>query len=294
MNLKKLEAFILVVEKRSFSEAAAILNSSQPAVSLKVKSLEEDLGLELLDRGLSGIEPTAAGLLVYRAAKEITQRWRKLEDDLHGFEDTLTGSFTIGASTIPGTYLVPGWIKTFHTLYPKVDITIEIGDSEEILTKLLNHKIDAAITGLKQDSNKLQTYPVAADSLVLITPNGHPLAHLNNPDFSQLTQYDFVVREKGSGTRKVMEGYLGNHGIKLTDLRTVVSFGSTEAIIAAVEAGLGISFISKLAALPAVMAKRIQMLEQFNPIQRGFYFTTLVEAEDRPIIKEFSKILVKE
>lgn len=292
MNLKKLEAFIMVVEKRSFSEAAAALKSSQPAVSIKIKGLEEDIGLDLLERGLSGIQPTAAGMMVYHAAKEITQRWRKLEDDLLGFEDTLTGTLTIGASTIPGTYLIPGWVKKFHSIYPKVDIIIEIGDSKEILHKLLNQQIDIGITGMKQDSPKLIQQEIASDSLVLITPNNHPLAGMDTPDFSQLTKYDFVAREKGSGTRKVMEDFLASHGLSFTDLRTIVSFGSTEAIIAAVEAGLGISFISKLAALPAVKAQRVQLIEKFTPFHRNFYFTTLSDSASRPIIKEFTNILL--
>jgi len=293
MNLNKLEAFILVVEKKSFSEAAAALKSSQPTTSLKIKSLEEELGLELLERGTSGIQPTAAGQLVYHAAKELTKRWRRLEDDLHGFQDTLTGTLTIGASTIPGTYLVPGWIKTFRSLYPKVDVTIEIGDSKKILDKLLDHQIDIGIIGLEQDSNKLKFRPIASDSLVLITPNGHPMVHSDDSDFSQIKQYDFVLREKGSGTRKVMEDYLSIHECSLSDLHSVVSIGSTEAVIAAVEAGLGISFISKLAALPAAKAGRIQIVEKFDPFLRNFYFTSLTDTENRPIIKEFTELLLK-
>jgi DNA-binding transcriptional LysR family regulator len=287
MNIKKLEAFIMVVDKKSFSEAAASLKSSQPAISLKIKSLEEDLGLDLLARGISGIQPTAAGMLVYQASKEITQRWSRLEEELFGFQDTLTGSLTIGASTIPGTYLLPNWIKKFRSLYPKVDVTIEIGDSKKMLNKLLDHQIDVGIIGMHQDSNKLKFRSIASDSLVLITPNEHPMLHSSDQNFSQIEQYDFVMREKGSGTRKEMEDYLSIHGFSLSDLKTVVSIGSTEAVIAAVEAGLGISFISKLAALPAAKANRVQMIEKFDPFHRNFYLTTLTEAENRPIIKEF-------
>jgi DNA-binding transcriptional LysR family regulator len=287
MNIKKLEAFIMVVDKKSFSEAAASLKSSQPAISLKIKSLEEELGLDLLERGMAGIQPTSAGMLVYQASKEITKRWSKLDDELSSFQDTLTGSLVIGASTIPGTYLLPSWIKKFRSLYPKVDVTIEIGDSHKMLNKLLDHQIDVGIIGMHQDSNKLRFRPIASDSLVLITPNEHPMLHSSDPNFNQIKQYDFVMREKGSGTRNEMEDYLSIHGLSLSDLKTVVSIGSTEAVIAAVEAGLGISFISKLAALPAVKANRVQMIEKFAPFHRNFYLTTLTEAENRPIIKEF-------
>lgn len=291
MNLKKLDAFIMVVEKNSFSEAAAALKSSQPSVSLKIKSLEDELGFELLDRGAAGIRPTSAGMLVYTAAKDIANRWRMLEGELGEFQGTLTGTLTIGASTIPGTYLLPGWVKKFRSLFPKVDVKIEIGDSKKVVEKLQNHQIDAAIIGMKVESRLLKSNPVAVDSLVLVTPEDHPLVHTASADFSQLQQYDFVLREEGSGTRKMMERYLAEKELSLKDLKVAVSIGSTESVIAAVEAGLGISFISKLAAMPAERAGRIKIVDTFEPYQREFYLVTHSDAENRPIIRQFSEIV---
>jgi DNA-binding transcriptional LysR family regulator len=293
MNFKKLEAFISVLEKRSFSEAAAALKSSQPAISLKIKSLEEELGIELLDRGRSGVHPTRAGILVYQTAKEIMGRWGQLEDDLLGFQDTLTGTLTIGASTIPGTYLIPGWIKKFRTLYPKVDVKIEINDSRKILNKLFDHQIDVGIVGLHQQSAKMITKAVASDSLVLIVPVEHEISQSSHLDFNLLKKYDLVLREEGSGTRKEMEEYLEINGSSLADFNSSISIGSSEAVISAVEAGLGISFISKLAAVPAVKANRVKMIETLKPYQRNFYFSTLSESENRPIIREFTNFLAK-
>lgn len=291
MNLKKLEAFIMVVEKNSFSEAAAALKSSQPSVSLKIKSLEDELGFELLDRGAAGIRPTPAGVLVYTAAKDIAKRWRMVEGELGEFQGTLTGTLTIGASTIPGTYLLPGWVKRFRSLFPKVDVKIEIGDSKKILEKLQNHQIDAAIIGMKVESRLVKSNPVATDSLVLVTPEGHPLVQTDSADFSQLQQYDFVLREEGSGTRKMMEHYLAEKGLSFEDLTVAVSIGSTESVIAAVEAGLGISFISRLAAMPAQRAGRIKIVDMFEPYEREFYLVTHTDAENTPIIRQFSEIV---
>jgi DNA-binding transcriptional LysR family regulator len=289
MNFKKLDAFIMVVEKNSFSEAAAALKSSQPSVSLKIKSLEDELGFELLDRGASVIRPTSAGLLVYSAAKDIKTRWKTLEDNLSEFQGTLTGTLSIGASTIPGTYLLPSWIKKFRTLYPKVDVKINIGDSKKVLDQLQNHQIDAAIIGMKVDSRLLTSKPIASDSLVLITPEGHPLINAESPDFAETQQYDFVLREEGSGTRKMMEHYLGEKGLSLDDLNVAVSIGSTESVIAAVEAGLGISFVSRLAAMPAAKAGRISIISNFEPYEREFYLVAHSDAENRPLIKQFTE-----
>ncbi|MBT2643417.1 LysR family transcriptional regulator [Bacillus sp. ISL-41] len=291
MNLKKLEAFIMVVEKNSFSEAAAALKSSQPSVSLKIKSLEDELGFELLDRGAAGVRPTPAGMLVYTAAKDIAKRWRMLEGELGEFQGTLTGTLTIGASTIPGTYLLPGWVKRFRSLFPKVDVKIEIGDSKKILEKLQNHQIDAAIIGMKVESRLVKSTTVATDSLVLVTPEGHPLVQTESADFLQIQQYDFVLREEGSGTRKMMERYLAEKGLSIEDLKVAVSIGSTESVIAAVEAGLGISFISRLAAMPAEKAGRIKIDDTFEPYEREFYLVTLADAENTPMISKFSEIV---
>jgi DNA-binding transcriptional LysR family regulator len=294
MNLKKLEAFVSVLEKKSFSEAAVTLKSSQPAISLKIKSLEEELGFELLDRSHSGIQPTAAGVLVYQAATEIFHRWGRLEDDLHGLHDTLTGNLTIGASTIPGTYLVPTWIKKFRKLYPKVTITVEISDSKDILNKLQNQQVDIGIIGMQQHSSKIKFKPIASDSIVLITPYDFPYAETTELNYSLLRDLDLVLREEGSGTRKVMEEYLKLSGYKLTDFRPSISIGNTEGVIAAVEAGLGFSFVSKLAAAPAAKAKRINMIEPTIPYERTFHLTNLLEKVDRPIIKEFNDFLIKD
>jgi DNA-binding transcriptional LysR family regulator len=293
MNLKKLEAFISVLEKKSFSEAAAALKSSQPAVSLKVKSLEEELGIELLDRDRSGVFPTGAGMLVYQTAKEILEKWTNLEDQLLGFSDTLTGTLTIGASTIPGTYLVPSWIKNFRSLYPKIDVVIEISDSKKVLSKLLDHHVDVGIIGLHQQPNKIINRAIASDELVLIVPSDHPLTQSGNLDFNLLKQYEWVLREEGSGTRKEMEEYLARQGCSLTDFNSSISIGSSEAVISAVEAGLGISLISKLAAVPAEKANRIKIIEPLKPYRRSFYFSTLAEAQNRPLIKVFADFLEK-
>ena len=205
----------------------------------------------------------------------------RLEDDVDTIQGTLTGTLTIGASTIPGTYLVPKWIKSFRELHPNVDVSIEIGDSKKILSMLIDHQIDIGIVGLHQHSNKISFTQIASDSLVWIAANEHP----GDIDFSALNTQDLILREEGSGTRKAMVEYLSTHGFTLTDLPTSLSIGSTEAVIAAVEAGLGISFVSKLAAMPAAKANRIKVIEPIKPVNRNFYCTTLLEDGNRPIFK---------
>jgi DNA-binding transcriptional LysR family regulator len=294
MNLKKIQAFVLILEKRSFSEAAECLGLSQPAVSNHVKSLEQDLGVRLLDRVSSSIQPTPAGNYVYSMGRQLLGQWHEMEEGVKNFHGILTGNLKIGASTIPGTYLVPKWIGKFYELFPRVDMINEIADSEHILNRILNRQIDIGITGAKSNSPEIISELVATDSLVLISPAGHPLVsstYDKNP--CDLLQYNFVLRESGSGTRKSMEEGLKGCGIQSNELRVVAQFGSTEAIIAAVEEGLGISFVSNLAARPAVNAGRVQLVSIMETFSQGYYLSYLKGRHDHPIIKEFVSLVLK-
>jgi DNA-binding transcriptional LysR family regulator len=293
MNLKKIQAFVLVLEKRSFSEAAESLGLTQPAVSSHIKSLEKDLGVRLLERA-SSIQPTPAGSYVYSMGKRLLEKWNEMEQGVQSFHGTLTGNLKIGASTIPGTYILPKLIGTFYELFPKVNMINEIADSEQILSRLLNRQIDIGITGAKSSSPEIRSELVATDALVLISPNRHPLvSSIYENNLCDLPQYNFVLREAGSGTRKSMEEGLKGCGIQVADLRIVAQFGSTEAIIAAVEQGLGISFVSKLAATPAVNAGRVQLVSIMESFSQRYYLSYLKERHENPILKEFVNLVLK-
>jgi DNA-binding transcriptional LysR family regulator len=295
MNLKKIQAFLLVIEKGSFSEAADVMSLSQPAVSQQVKSLEEDLGVSLLCRSSSMIEPTSAGRYVYKMGYQLLEQWKELEHGINAFHGTLTGTLRIGASTIPGTYLLPRWLGQYHKKFPNVDVCLEIGDSQGIISRLLNKQVDVCIVGSEPNSAEIEYRMVAEDSLVLISPNDHPLLTAPCKNIPrELLQYDFVLRERGSGTRKSMEDWLHLFGIEITDFRTIGQFGSTESLIAAVEAGLGLGFISQLAATPSVKAGRIRIISIMSNINQKFYICCLKGKQDHPTIKEFVNLVMEQ
>ncbi|MFB4165984.1 selenium metabolism-associated LysR family transcriptional regulator [Alteribacillus sp. JSM 102045] len=287
MNLRKLENFILIVEKRNFSEVAAHLHCSQPAVSRQIKSLEEDLNISLIDRYSSGIIPTPAGEFLYRQAKEILKQWKRIEVDIQNYHDTLSGRLVIGTSTIPGTYLMPRWIRIFRSQFPNVAVSLEVSDSEKVLEKLEREKIDMAIVGVEPSSPAFYSTAVASDKLVVIAPVDHPLCHSPTESWERLKEFDFVLREEGSGTRKAMEEYLQQHGASLASLRSVLQVGNTEALIAAVEEGVGISCVSHLAAIPAEKSGRIKIIDTLDSVQRTFYLSVLEQRKEKAVIKEF-------
>lgn len=291
MNLKKIQAFQLVIENGSFSAAAAISGISQPAISQQIRALEQDLGVALLDRSSSKIKPTPAGDFVYKAGRQLMTQWKEMAEGVQSFHDTLTGTLRIGASTIPGTYLTPRWIGEFNNLFPKVDIVVDIGPSSEIQSKLINQKVDIAITGSKTISKDVVSKTARHDSLVLIAPNDHPLVTTQTTGVD-LTSYPFVMREKGSGTRVAMENGLSENGLSLANLKVVALFGSTEALISAVEHGLGISYVSKLAATPAVKAGRIKILPEVKPMEQTYYMSYLEARKSHPILQAFMPIIL--
>jgi DNA-binding transcriptional LysR family regulator len=294
MNLKKIEAFLLVIEKRSFSEAAEAFGRSQPAVSQQIRSLEADLGVVLLDRSSSVVQPTPAGKYVYQTGKRLLEQWEEIQKGVQAFHGILTGTLHIGASTIPDAYLLPQWLSAFHRRYPKVELTVESGDSKEMLSRLQNRQIHVAITASKPDDGEIVSRPVASDSIVMISPIGHPIVHRYKQNPCNLLDYDFVIREEGAGTRESLDEALARCGLQVADLNVAAQVGSTEALIAAVEQGLGISLVSKLAVTRAITAGRVQLVSVVEPLSQKYYFCCLKSQANIPIIEKFFSVIIEE
>ncbi|GAB7386914.1 selenium metabolism-associated LysR family transcriptional regulator [Bacillaceae bacterium] len=283
MNLKRLQTFIQVVDRRSFSEVAEILDLTQSGVSRQIKTLEEEVGIQLLNRNSSFVELTPAGRLVYKKAKLLLAQWDELLQECQALKNVLNGILKIGASTIPATYLLPKIVKSFHEKHPKVEFCIVTDDSGEILTKLENQQIDAAIVGRSPDPARFQSQIIAEDRLVLI--GNDPECCISS--LEEIKKYPLILRERGSGTREAMEQALQRYGIALDDLRYVAEVGSTEAVLAMVEAGVGLSFVSYWA-LRETGRKNISVLYEL-PTERRFYLAMLTARLSHPVIRAFAE-----
>ncbi|OUM85325.1 MAG: hypothetical protein BAA01_14895 [Bacillus thermozeamaize] len=287
MNLKRIRAFTLVVEKGSFSEAADSMGLTQPAVSQQIKTLEEELGSPLLDRSAPGVGLTPAGRLAYEKGKQLLAIWEELAETTRAMQGKLAGTLHIGASTIPGTYLIPRWMSLFVKQHPLVEIKLQIGDSREMLHKMINRQVDLCFIGcsLNQEDTRLVVDAIADDTLVLIASKQWEVPSVITIEW--LKRQPFLLREEGSGTREVMERSLRGQGVPLHQLRVIAELGNTEAVIAAVESGMGLSFVSGLAAQPAAAAGRIQILN-FEPVfQRCFCIAYLQSRRKHPLISAF-------
>ena len=288
MNLKKIQAFILVLKEESFSEAATQLGISQPAVSSLIKGLEKELGVTLVERLASSVQPTPAGEFVVERGLELLKGWEMLEEGIKLFQTSLNGTLRIGTSTIPATYLLPRWLSGFHQKYPDINLVNDQADSDDIFQRLLSKKVDVAITSSVSSSPLIKSEVLATDALVLIAANDHPVLELKKEvDPCSLVTYPFVFREAGSGTQKAMEEKLTKCGVYLEDIKVVAQLGSTEAIISSVEAGLGLSFVSRWAATPAANSGRVKIVPTTDLFTQTYFLSYFIGHDKFPRLKEF-------
>jgi len=264
MNLRQLEVFLWVAELKGFTKAAKRLYMSQPAVSFQIQSLEEFLGVKLFWRNEKNVILTEAGKLLFEQAKQIVDQFYKIKSVINDLKELKTGSFTIGASTIPGEYVLPKLIGNFHRQFPGIQINVRIAGSAQVETWLLNREIDLGFCGTSISGKEIECLPFLTDRLVLIAPPDHYWEAGEEIKVNDLIKEKFVLRESGSGTRKTFEASLAGSGISKEQLSVVMEIGSTRAIIAAVEAGLGVSVVSSLAAREPLLLGLIKEIPVHN------------------------------
>jgi len=247
-----------VAELKSFTRAARQLYMSQPAVSFQIRSLEEELGVKLFWRNEKNVLLTEAGRLLYPEVKQMISHFYKIKSGLDDLKGLRTGHLEIGASTIPGEYLLPLLIGDFRKKYPGVLVSLRIGGSGEVEKWLANREIDLGFTGIFVASKEVECLPWIDDRLVLIIPPDHPWGQKKIVDVSELIKEPLILREPGSGTRRAFEDRLAAKNVLLTQSNTAMELGSTRAIITAVQAGLGIGVVSYWAAREPLLLNRVK------------------------------------
>lgn len=252
MNFKQLEAFIWVAELQSFTKASRQLYMSQPAVSFQIKALEENLQVSLFQRGDKKVILTEAGRLLYPEAKQLLRHYNRIKAGLDDLKGLKTGHLVVGASTIPGEYLLPILIGGFKEKYPGIKITLKVSGSGQVGRWVREREIDFGITGAPVDWEGTECMSWLKDQLVLIVPPSHPWAEMNEVSLEDLKKETIILRERGSGTRRTLEQKLSEHNISIEKLPCSMELGSTRAVITAVEAKLGVSIVSKYAVCEAI------------------------------------------
>lgn len=294
MNIKQLEAFALVAELGSFTRAAKIMFMTQPAVSFQIKALEEQLGLQLLERAEKSVFLTDAGKLVYAEAKKIIAGYRNILEHVAQLQGLTKGTLLLGASTIPGEYLLPQFLGEFKQKHPEIELVLEIGSTHRIIDMVLAREVHLAVVGAVTPHPSLEYQPIFNDEVVVIVAGNHPLAGRESVSIAELTTESLIFREKGSGTRAVLEERFRQAGIEPGELKIVMELGSTRAIITAVQGNLGVGMVSGLAVREALEIGSVRKLKVGEmDLRRRLYLLSSNTSQATPLQKAFGAFLVQ-
>lgn len=273
MDIHQLKVFASVFKNKSFSKASEELFLTQPTVSDHIKSIEEELNCRLFDRLGRTIIPTKEAEVLYIHAMEIIEKVGNIKGAIGQVRKEITGEIIIGASTIPGTYLLPSIMSAFQKKYPSVSFQILISDSKGIVEKVSGHELLIGIVGAKLANSRITYAPFLEDELIAVSSHG--LIKNRQLTLKELIKLPFVLREEGSGTRRETEKILESRGISLEDIKIAGIFGSTDAIKQAVKAGLGVSILSGLSVKDEIKHEVLQELKVTDIyMNRKFYIVT--------------------
>jgi DNA-binding transcriptional LysR family regulator len=271
MDTRQLAAFCAVVERKSFSEAAERLGVTQPAVSQQIRSLEERLGQQLLDRSGRRVEPTEAGRRLYRGAQRLLGQERQLLEDVAGdAEGPLRGQLAIGASTGPGGTVVPVLLCEFAAANPEVTIELSIYDTQTVVDQVARRELELGVVGATPRNRAVAYEPFFRDEVILVCPPGHRFEG-KTVMLEELREETLIVMQEGAGVRQVIEDELRKAGARLRDLDVRLELGLQESVKSAVEAGHGVAFISRTGveaelAAGTLAAARVKGLEPSREI----------------------------
>jgi DNA-binding transcriptional LysR family regulator len=245
MDTRQLAAFCAVVERRSFSQAAERLGVTQPAVSLQVRALEKRLGTQLLDRSGRRVEPTEAGMRLYRGAQRLLALEEQVIADV-GQQDAeeLTGTFELGASTGPGGIVVAQLLCEFAQLHPGMHVTLWVFDTQTIVERVAGRELELGVVGAARRHRGVAFEPFFRDPVVLVCRPGHRFAG-KTVTLDELREDNLIAMQEGAGVRQLLEDELRRTGRRLRDLGVRLELGLQESVLSAVRAGYGVTFISR-------------------------------------------------
>lgn len=290
MDLRHLETFVKIAELNSFTKAADELNITQPTVSKQIVDLEGFFGVRLVDRTKRQVVLTRAGEILYKYGKDFMALRKETIDALEAFKGLKKGTIIVGASTIPGIYILPHALNTFRKKYDGIQIKLIVSDSKDIMDKMEQGLIDIGFVGSRDSTKKLEFKKLVEDTIVFIAPPGYP----STIHVKQLMEYPFIVREQGSGTRNFFQLALKKLGINLlTDLHIVAELTDTEAIKEAVKSGMGVSCVSKMAVNNEVSQGYIAMIhiDGMDDLRRSFYVIRRKGRSLLPQVKALMEII---
>lgn len=269
---RRLQVFYTVARLLSFTKAAETLHMTQPAVTFQVRQLEEHFNTRLFDRTHNRINLTEAGRQVYDYADRIFQLYAEMENSVREMTGEISGALIIGASTTIAEYMLPALLGDFKAKYPDVNIHLKVSNTEGIVSMVENNIIDLGVVEAPVTNKNLMVDVCRMDQLVVIVPTNHPLAKERGISIDRLIEYPYICREEGSGTREVINDYMEMQGLNGSELTIAMELGSPEAIKGAVEAGMGISIVSRATILKELQLGTLVAITLAPTLERPFSF----------------------
>ena len=275
---RRLQVFHAVARHQSFTRAAEALFMTQPAVTFQIRQLEEQYGTRLFERRHGSISLTPAGEVVLSYAERILALSDELDTRLGEMTGEMRGLLMLGASTMIAEFMLPSVLSEFNALYPQVRVRLIVANSESIAARVAEHSLDLGLIEAPTAMPELIADACCDDELVVICSPDYPLATLPRVGARALSDYEYVSREPGSGTREVSDAYFRAHHVAVEDLKMQMELGSPESLKRVVATGLGFAIVSRAVVEQEVQAGTLVAIPLKPPLRRSLY---LVQPDDR-------------
>lgn len=291
LTFRQLSVFEAVARLLSYSRAAEEMHLSQPAVSMQIKQLEENVGLPLFEQLGKKIFLTEAGRELYHYSRTIAQQLTEAESVLDELKGLKRGKLKISVAST-ANYFAPQLLATFTQRFNNPTVSLNVTNRETLLQQLANNEMDMVIMGQPPDGLDLEAASFMENPLVVIAPVNHPLVGENSIPLARLQHETFLVREQGSGTRIAMERFFSQRGIHLT---TGMEMSSNEAIKQAVQAGLGLGIVSIHTVALELEMHRLAILDVDSfPIMRHWFVVHRTQKRLSGVALAFKNFLLDE
>lgn len=254
MDVRGLEVFLSVAKHLNYTRAGKEVSLSQPSVSIRIKQLEDELGMKLFEQLGKKVALTDAGLLLVPHARRVIAAIQAAKHALEELQGLERGLLRVGASTTPGMYLIPQIIAGFKERFPKIEIHLGIKDTRQVEEGVIRNEFDFGLVGGHLAGDEVDVLPWVTDQLVLVVPPTHRLARKKSIKAEDLRQEKFILREVGSATQATIASHLQKLNLAV---ETVMKMENPESIKKAVQSGLGIAFISRFVVETELKAKRL-------------------------------------
>jgi LysR family transcriptional regulator, transcriptional activator of the cysJI operon len=270
LNLHELSVFLAAAKYGSFSEAGRQLHLSQPAISQTIDSLEKRFSTRLFFRQGRCVKLTEAGQVLKPLASELLTSARRVDETMSSLQGEVVGEMVIGCSTASGKYLLPGLIARFKREFQHVRIHVNVTNRDGVIHKMLSGEFSLGVSSKIIEHSDLEYQSFFRDDIILIAPSEHPWVNFRKVYPDDLLDEPLILREEGAGTREEMTIGLRKQDILPDMLNIAMVLGNAEAIVMAVEEGIGVAFVSRLAASRSIDLGRVVEIEVLGmPLQRS-------------------------